>query len=140
MLWLCDITNVLVVTPDGDELVKPESAALLISVIGISNTAGRLIFGVVSDIINRNGSIAGFEITALTINNYCLFLCGLSVMAIPFSLTYNAVLFTSVLFGFFVCKSITALLTPLEGNRICLFHSRLYMSDFDHFGRLIRNR
>ncbi|CAG2182383.1 unnamed protein product, partial [Oppiella nova] len=54
---------------DGEELVKVDSAALLISVIGISNTIGRLCFGVISDIINRNGTIAGIRITPLTINN-----------------------------------------------------------------------
>ncbi|CAG2120312.1 unnamed protein product [Medioppia subpectinata] len=83
-------------------MVKPDSAALLISVIGISNTVGRLCFGLISDVINRNGTIAGIRITPLTINNYCLFLCGISVIAIPYCITYTSVLIASVLFGFFV--------------------------------------
>jgi len=87
---------------DGEELVKADSAALLISVIGISNTIGRLCFGVISDIINRNGTIAGIRITALTINNVCLFLCGISVITIPYCLTYTSVLVASILFGFLV--------------------------------------
>ncbi|XP_054166334.1 monocarboxylate transporter 7-like isoform X2 [Oppia nitens] len=87
---------------DGDELVKADSAALLISVIGISNTVGRLCFGIMSDIINRNGTIGGIRITALTINNICLVFCGLSVIIMPYCVTYTTVLVSSVLFGFFV--------------------------------------
>ncbi len=46
---------------DGDKLLDKESAALLIPVIGITNTFGHLFFGWISDRINKKGTIGGYR-------------------------------------------------------------------------------
>jgi len=89
---------------DGDDLVSKERAALLISVIGITNTLGRLLFGYISDRIARNGTFAGIRMTALGLNNFCVLMAGLMVTLIPFCTTYLLVMLDCVLFGLFICK------------------------------------
>lgn len=84
--------------------MTPDQAALLISIIGITNTFGRLLFGYLSDRITKNGSICGLKITALGLNNICVILSGLAVIAAPFCTTYVAVIVDCVLFGLFICK------------------------------------
>ncbi|OTF82469.1 hypothetical protein BLA29_003384, partial [Euroglyphus maynei] len=86
----------------GDKLVTPDQSAFLISIIGITNTFGRLLFGYLSDHITKNGSICGLKITALGLNNICVILSGLAVIAAPFCTTYMAVIIDCVLFGLFI--------------------------------------
>ncbi|KAH9413997.1 hypothetical protein DERP_012374 [Dermatophagoides pteronyssinus] len=86
----------------GDKLVTPDQSAILISVIGITNTFGRLLFGFLTDHIARNGSLCGLKITALDLNNICVILSGLSVIAAPYCTTYFAVIIDCVLFGLFI--------------------------------------
>ncbi|KAJ6217390.1 hypothetical protein RDWZM_008547 [Blomia tropicalis] len=87
---------------DGDDMVSKESAALLISVIGITNTFGRLLFGFISDRIARNGSFLGIPMTALGLNNFCVFISGVSVALIPFCDSYLTVMIVCIMFGLFV--------------------------------------
>lgn len=88
---------------DGDQLVSADQAAFLISIIGITNTFGRLLFGYLSDRISRTGSLFGFKTTALGLNNICVILSGITVIVAPYCTTYFSVIFDCVLFGLFIC-------------------------------------
>ncbi|OTF73268.1 hypothetical protein BLA29_001418 [Euroglyphus maynei] len=73
----------------------------ILSAIGISNVIGRLAFGLISDRFSGTNICFGLvRISALFINNVCLLIAGLSVMAIPFSQSYLILMAISVLFGF----------------------------------------
>ena len=63
---------------------------------------GRIVFGWVSDKVTDPKSKS--RLTALFINNCCLTVSGLTVMAIPFCTTYWSVLLNSTIFGLFICK------------------------------------
>ena len=89
---------------DGDAKVSKERAAILISVIGITNTIGRLLFGYVSDQITRSGEFLGVRMTCLGLNNISVLIAGVLVCAIPFCTTYTSILINSVFFGLFICK------------------------------------
>lgn len=73
--------------------VSPDRAAFLLSVIGITNTFGRLLFGWLSD---RPG------VSALLVNNISIALTGVCVFCVPFCNTYTAIAADCTLFGLFV--------------------------------------
>lgn len=75
--------------------VSPDRAAFLLSVIGITNTVGRLLFGWFAD---RPG------VSALLVNNISIALTGVCVFCLPFCSTYTMIVVDCVLFGLFVCK------------------------------------
>lgn len=75
--------------------VSPDKAAFLLSVIGITNTVGRLLFGWFAD---RPG------VSALLVNNISIVLTGFCVFCLPFCNNYTAIVVDCVLFGLFVCK------------------------------------
>ena len=75
--------------------VSPDKAAFLLSVIGITNTIGRLLFGWFAD---RPG------VSALLVNNISIALTGICVFCLPFCSTYTMIAVDCVLFGLFVCK------------------------------------
>ncbi|XP_003367103.1 conserved hypothetical protein, partial [Trichinella spiralis] len=75
-----------------------EQSSLLLSVIGITNTIGRVIFGWVSD---------QHWVTALTINNIALLLCGLLTCLCVVFTTYELLILYSTLFGFFIAPYIS---------------------------------
>uniref|UniRef100_A0A5S6Q002 Major facilitator superfamily (MFS) profile domain-containing protein n=1 Tax=Trichuris muris TaxID=70415 RepID=A0A5S6Q002_TRIMR len=84
-----------------------EQGSLLLSVIGITNTVGRVLFGWISD--QR-------WMTALTINNLSLLFCGaLTSLCMVFS-TYALLMTYSVLFGLFIAPyiSLTAVILVEE--------------------------
>lgn len=89
----------------NEKKATPNEAAMLLSAIGISNVAGRLVFGLLSD--NFGGKrICGssVKITALLINNCCLLVTALATIAIPFCPSYWLLMGDCILFGFFICK------------------------------------
>ncbi|GIX85193.1 monocarboxylate transporter 9 [Caerostris extrusa] len=73
--------------------VAPDQAAFLLSIIGITNTVGRLLFGWIAD---RPG------ISALFVNNLSILLTGICVFCLPFCTTYTLIVTNCVLFGLFV--------------------------------------
>ncbi|XP_064470615.1 monocarboxylate transporter 12-like [Ornithodoros turicata] len=71
--------------------ISPESAAFILSVIGITNTVGRVFSGWVSDRPSVN---------ALCINNVALTIGGIATGLCPFFDTYVLLLVYSAVFGF----------------------------------------
>uniref|UniRef100_A0A1B6DMD7 Major facilitator superfamily (MFS) profile domain-containing protein n=1 Tax=Clastoptera arizonana TaxID=38151 RepID=A0A1B6DMD7_9HEMI len=70
--------------------LKAQEATLLISVIGIVNTLGRIVCGWVADFPSVN---------SLLLNNSSLVLASLSVLSIPFCHSYTSYLIMAVCFG-----------------------------------------
>ncbi|KAG1680877.1 Monocarboxylate transporter 5 [Nymphon striatum] len=77
--------------------ISPEKAALLLSVIGISNTIGRVITGWVSDIP---------RVDALTVNNITLCLGGITTLLVPLCPDYPSMCFLCVCYGTFMAPYI----------------------------------
>ena len=73
--------------------MDPEKAAFLLSVIGITNTLGRVLSGFITDYP---------RVDALFVNNLCIMLSGVCVFVIPFCGSYGAFAAVCVAFGFFV--------------------------------------
>ncbi|XP_037087521.1 monocarboxylate transporter 12-like [Pollicipes pollicipes] len=78
--------------------VEPDSAAFLLSVIGITNTLGRVISGFITDFP---------RVDALFVNNVCLMLSGVCIFLIPFCSSYASFVVVCVAFGFFVAGYIS---------------------------------
>ncbi|KAG8181256.1 hypothetical protein JTE90_013027 [Oedothorax gibbosus] len=78
--------------------VSRDSAAFLLSIIGITNLLGRLIFGWIVDKTN---------IRALDINNMCLGVSGISVLFIPFCFSYASIVAVCSIFSMFVSAYIS---------------------------------
>ncbi|CAI5455978.1 unnamed protein product [Caenorhabditis angaria] len=68
-------------------------ASLLVPIIGVTNTVGRVFFGWVAD---------KKYMTALTINNLSLVICGFLTLACPLLTSYSGQLFYSFFFGFII--------------------------------------
>ncbi|UYV73366.1 hypothetical protein LAZ67_10002869 [Cordylochernes scorpioides] len=79
--------------------VPKNQAVYLISAIGITNIAGRLIFGWLAD---RPG------VSALYVNNLCLITSGLAVLAMPYCTNFSLALAACCCFGVFICKYLTS--------------------------------
>ncbi|XP_077563614.1 monocarboxylate transporter 5 isoform X3 [Haemaphysalis longicornis] len=77
--------------------IDKDKAAFLLSIIGITNMIGRLIFGWLSDLP---------QINCLLLNNLSLCLSGLAVFAIPFCYSYPATVATCMIFGLIVAAYI----------------------------------
>lgn len=77
---------------DGIEL---NQASFLLSIIGITNTFGRIICGYVADFPWVN---------SLLLNNICLVISTLAVASTPFCHTYEAYVAMAVFFGIAICK------------------------------------
>ena len=78
--------------------IPKEDANFLISIIGISNTIGRVLTGWISDFKWVNSQI----VTILAI-----FFSGVSVFVLPFCASYAAYVTVSLLFGLFVAAYIS---------------------------------
>ncbi|KAM3725687.1 Monocarboxylate transporter [Dirofilaria immitis] len=74
------------------------SASLLLSVIGVTNTFGRIAFGWLAD--------RGW-LSALTINNFALIGCGVLTCLCPLFPSYGGLLIYSILFGFIISAYIS---------------------------------
>lgn len=83
--------------------VPEDDANFLLSIIGISNTLGRVLVGWVADFP---------FVDSLLVTNVSLAMLGLSVVILPFCATYPALVGVSLMFGFFVASyiSITSIL------------------------------
>ena len=75
-----------------------EDAAFLVSVIGISNTLGRVISGWISDFSWVN---------SLVVTNTAIILSALTVFLFPFCSSYASLTVMALLFGFFVAAYIS---------------------------------
>ncbi|XP_043193230.1 uncharacterized protein LOC122365772 isoform X2 [Amphibalanus amphitrite] len=78
--------------------VEPDKAAFLLSVIGITNTLGRVLSGFITDFP---------RVDALFVNNLCILLSGVCVFLIPFCSSYASFVAVCVAFGFFVAGYIS---------------------------------
>ena len=88
--------------------VTSGEAAWLLSAIGITNVLGRIIFGIVADVCAGKRILgSSVKITALLINNCCLLCTALTAAAIPFCPSYWWLMVDCILFGFFICKSLS---------------------------------
>ncbi|XP_050701205.1 uncharacterized protein LOC126987842 isoform X1 [Eriocheir sinensis] len=78
--------------------VEPEYATFLISLIGITNTIGRVLSGFIADLP---------WVSPLWINNICIILSGVCVFFTPFASSYASFVTLSLFFGFFVSAYIS---------------------------------
>merc|ERR1719412_2082817 len=78
--------------------ISTEDAAFLVSVIGISNTLGRVISGWISDFSWVN---------SLVVTNTAIILSALTVFLFPFCTSYASLTVMALLFGFFVAAYIS---------------------------------
>lgn len=81
-----------------DEGIDAESAKWLVSVIGISNTVGRVIFGFLAD---RPG------VNRLLLYNTALTICGIATALCPLCSTYPLLVLYACVFGVFIGKGIS---------------------------------
>ncbi|KAL1455086.1 hypothetical protein WDU94_009205, partial [Cyamophila willieti] len=70
--------------------IESNKASFLLSIIGITNTFGRVIFGYIADFPSVN---------SLLLNNLCLVVCTISVGAIPICSSYFHYVIVAVFFG-----------------------------------------
>lgn len=70
--------------------IEDGQASFLLSIIGITNTFGRVMFGYIADFPSVN---------SLLLNNLCLVVCTLSVGAIPLCISYFHYVIIAVFFG-----------------------------------------
>ncbi|VDK44585.1 unnamed protein product [Anisakis simplex] len=77
----------------GEKNIPKEKASLLLSVIGITNTLGRIVSGWLAD--------RGW-VSALTINNFSLLSCGVLTCICPMLPNFMALSVYAVLFGFII--------------------------------------
>jgi len=82
--------------------VSKDVATLLISTIGLTNTLGRLLFGLLGDQVVQKRRFLCCTMSVLDLSNYCLLIAGFSVVALPFCATYYQALLCCAAFGLFV--------------------------------------
>ncbi len=76
--------------------IDEETAAFLLSIIGITNTVGRLISGYISDFP---------AVDSLFVTNVCIAVSGVAVFCVPFCYDYVGFCIASGCFGLFSCTS-----------------------------------
>ena len=64
--------------------------------LGICNTAGRVLFGVVVAYVPK--------VSSLMLHNVCMLLASLSVLLIPLCTTYSAMVVAIAVYGLTICK------------------------------------
>lgn len=70
------------------------SASFLLSIIGITNTFGRVFCGYIADFP---------KVDALFLNNCCLVVSTIAVAATPFCSSYESYVVMAVFFGLAIC-------------------------------------
>ena len=75
--------------------IHEESAAFLLSIIGITNTVGRVVSGYISDFP---------AVDSLFVTNICITVSGLAVFCVPWCFDYVSFCIASGIFGLFSCK------------------------------------
>jgi predicted MFS family arabinose efflux permease len=73
-----------------DQPVAPEQCSYLLSLIGVSSTVGRILFGFLSDFERCN---------RLMLYSHCLLLCGLATALTPFAHNYWLLGLFCIIFG-----------------------------------------
>lgn len=91
------IPFVYIVDAAEEKNIDKESASWLISVIGITNTFGRVSCGYIADFPRVN---------SLLLNNICLLVTTITVFSIPFCVSYNSFVIASIAFGLAICEYI----------------------------------
>lgn len=76
--------------------IPQSSASFLLSIIGITNTFGRVFCGYIADFP---------KVDSLLLNNICLLISTVAVATIPFCSTYEHYVIMSIFFGLAICKS-----------------------------------
>lgn len=80
----------------------PNQAALLLSYVGVTNTFGRMLFGWISDQLQKANAEKKAKwnvLNALGINNLCLLWAGLSIALLPLLTTYVQIAINCLVFG-----------------------------------------
>lgn len=80
--------------------IEPAQASFLLSIIGITNTVGRLISGYISDFP---------AVDSLFVTNVCIAVSGVAVFCVPFCVDYIGFCITAGMFGLFSCMCDNAL-------------------------------
>nr|CAD7432758.1 unnamed protein product [Timema monikensis] len=70
--------------------IEPKAAAFLLSIIGITNTLGRVICGYVADFPWVN---------SVLLNNICLLITTISIASMPFCESYTSYIIMAIVFG-----------------------------------------
>lgn len=78
--------------------IESNSASFLLSIIGITNTIGRVACGYVADFP---------QVDSLLLNNVCLIISTIAVAATPFCHSYAAYIVMSIFFGIAICEYVT---------------------------------
>lgn len=111
--------------------IDQNSASLLLSIIGITNTFGRVVCGYVADFPS---------VDSLLLNNLCLVVSTFAVVSIPFCSAFTHYVVMSVFFGLAICKFfffaefIHTNKTIEELIVVFISISWLYFVDFHYFG------
>jgi predicted MFS family arabinose efflux permease len=82
--------------------IDSETASFLLSIIGITNTVGRIISGWLSDFPS---------VDSLLVTNICIFVSGISLFCVPFCFNYATFCVAAGVFGLFSCKLLTQFLS-----------------------------
>lgn len=77
-------------------------ASFLLSIIGITNTIGRVVCGFVADFP---------WVDSLFLNNICLLISTAAVAATPLCFTYTHFVIMSIFFGIAVCKYLSLVMS-----------------------------
>ena len=100
--------------------ISTEDAAFLVSVIGISNTVGRVLSGWISDfswvwnkqkIYQQQRHIYTYfviKVNSLVVTNSAIILSALTVFLFPYCSSYWSLVIMALLFGFFVGKRMSS--------------------------------
>jgi len=72
--------------------IEPDTASFLLSIIGITNTVGRIISGWLSDFPS---------VDSLLVTNICIFVSGISLFCVPFCFNYATFCVAAGVFGLF---------------------------------------
>ena len=75
--------------------IDKNSASFLLSIIGMTNTVGRVACGYVADFP---------QVDSLLLNNICLVISTIAVAATPLCHSYTAYIIMSIAFGIAICK------------------------------------
>lgn len=103
--------------------IEKTQASLLLSIIGITNTFARILFGYVADFPS---------VDALFLNNICLVLGTISVGLTPFCASFTSYIAVAFFFGLAIGK--TFIFRSKSCSNCAISYSRLHFTDF-HYSR-----
>ncbi|KAJ8890024.1 hypothetical protein PR048_009530 [Dryococelus australis] len=86
--------------------IDPNAASFLLSIIGITNTIGRVVCGYIADFPWMD---------SLLLNNICLLMSTVAVASTPFCTTYTTYMIMAIFFGIAICKS-SSLISGVIGD------------------------